>query len=130
MSKTILIVIGLACAVISAVGIMHYNNPLNTARRQLYDKDPMVRVIAMKALIEIGDKESIPGIIKLLQDNDDGVRVRAIWALAKLNAKETIPEIKKLLNDKSSGVRNIAVYTLRQLGVSEKEIQEAKEENK
>ncbi|MFH0889064.1 MAG: HEAT repeat domain-containing protein [Planctomycetota bacterium] len=70
MNKTILIIIGIACAVISAAGIMWYNNPVNVARRQLYDTNPQVRCMAIKTLGNLHNKASVPEIAKLLQDND------------------------------------------------------------
>ncbi len=156
MTRTLLIVIGIACAVIAAAGIMFYN-PVSIARRQLYDKDPDVcwnaitnlfkirgkasipeftrllqsdnivtRCLAAKALSYFGDKISIPEITKLLQDNEIVVRHSDICALVDLEGKKAIPNIKKLLNDKEEIIRQVAEYVLKKLGVPAEEIERAK----
>ena len=73
MNKTLLIIIGLACAMISAAGMMWYN-PVSIARRQLYDANPQVRCGAIKTLGNLHNKALVPEIAKLLQDNDLMVR--------------------------------------------------------
>jgi len=154
MNKTILIVLGLACALITAAGIMF--NPVSVARRQLYDKDPDVRCHAIRSLCKdkasfprmrsllydediivainaatflymSGDKESIPDYRNLLNNKEPVIREAAIFALWLLGDKESIPEFKKLLNDEDIKVSDTAELALEKLGVPEAEIEEAKE---
>ncbi|MBI5779798.1 MAG: HEAT repeat domain-containing protein [Planctomycetes bacterium] len=156
MIKTLLIAIGLACALLTATGIMWYN-PVSVARRQLHDKDITVCCNSIQTLIKLGDrasiheitkllqndameirawavyalgkldaKESIPEVTKLLHDNDSLIRQSTLCTLSDINAKEAIPEIKKLLKDKSESVRNYAEIALRELGVPVNAIEDAK----
>ena len=119
MTKTLLIIIGLLAAVIAAAGIMWYNDPVNTARRQLYDGKSSVRYKAIYKLSALGDRASIPDIVRLLKDNDPGVRRWAIGALEELNAKESIPEITKLLEDNDLEVRYMTIRAFVKLDAKE-----------
>jgi HEAT repeat protein len=120
MSKTLLIIIGIACAVITAAGIMWYHSPLNTACRQLYDEDPDVCCQAIKTLGEIGAKEFAPEIIKLLLNtNDHYVRQSAAEALRQFGNKEAIPEITKLLHSEIAYTRRSAALALMDLKAKE-----------
>jgi len=120
MSKTLLIVIGIACAVITAAGIMWYNNPINMARRQLYDEDTDVCCQAIKTLGNIGAKEFAPEIIKLLLNtNDHYVRQSAAEALRQFGNKEAIPEITKLLHSEIAYARRSAALALMDLKAKE-----------
>ena len=87
--------------------------------------DNVIRFNSIFALAELGDKESAPEIRKYLNDEDVWMRLASINAIVKLGDKESIPEIKKLLNDKD--MRYEAEQALKQLGVSEEEIEKAKE---
>ena len=147
MNKTILIVIGLACAVIGAVGIMWYSS--NTPRNQVikyYNKllvdipnarkaSAVIRVYSHgiyepiesrktidEAIIILGRyniKESIPAMRKLLKDKNTAIRTSAMCALSDMRDKESIPEIRKLLNDKNEEVISCAISVLGQLGDKE-----------
>jgi HEAT repeat protein len=126
MNRNLLIVIGLACAVITAVGIMWYHNPLNTARRQMHANDYLIRIEALNTLYTLGGKSSIPEIIRLLKDDNELVREVAIWSVKQLGLKESIPLIKSLLEDEDEWVNHYAEQALRQFGVSEEEIKKAR----
>ena len=154
MNRTLLIIIGLACALVAAAGIMwyEYNDTVNVARRQLsdnyhfeafctlnklehkdiikllQDNNPKIRSMAIDILINQKVKESIPEITKSLQDDIPNVRESAVIALMAFGTKEAIPEIKKLLNDENEDVRQWAEFALKQLGVPAEEIEKAKEE--
>mgnify|MGYP001572644810 CR=1 FL=1 len=116
MTKTLLIVIGLLAALLMAAGIMF--NPVSIARRQLYDKDPSIRIRATYVLYKNGDKESIPEIAKLLQDNDAKVRNHTMLSLALLGDKESIPEIRKML-DADKSIKCTVIGALGELGDKE-----------
>jgi HEAT repeat protein len=93
MNRSILIIIGLLCAIVTAAGIMWYNNPLNTARRGIHDMKPLIRYYAVWKLYELNDKKSIPEIAKLLQDNSSGVREISVTVLKNFGAKEAAPKL-------------------------------------
>lgn len=120
MHRITLIILGLACAVLTAAGMMWYNNLDNpaviAARRQLYDKDSRVRQIAIWDLaFVLHDKESIPEIRKRLYDEDVNVRQVAIDCLSGfmgLNDKESIPTIRKFLNDENKQIRYSSICFL------------------
>src|SRR3989339_842690 len=117
MNRTILIIIGILCAVIRAY-VWHYS-PIKTLRRQLYDKDPEVIYNAAIKLHSLGAKAAIPEFTRLLKSNNMFARVLAIESLGMLGAKETIPELIKLLKDDERDVRNSAVLALKSLGAKE-----------
>ena len=94
-------------------------------RQLLYDKESSVRRAAAYYLGHIGDKESLPTIRQMLKDKD--TCYTAVIALGEINDKESIPQIKELLKDEDEGIRQNTKIALRQLGVSEEEINKAKE---
>ena len=53
--------------------------------------------------------------------------IMRVEMLGKLGTKEAIPEIRKILQDKNKQVRVTAEQALRKLGISDEEIQKAKE---
>ena len=82
MNRTILIIIGIACAVITAAGIMEFEQrDIYKARRQLHSESSWVRGEALSTLIIHNDSASIPEIIRLLKNNDLKTRLDAIGAL-------------------------------------------------
>lgn len=121
MNKSILIIIGIGCALIAAAGIMWYTNHANlaspeimAARRQLYDKDPEVRAKAAYKLFKLGDKASIHNITKVILHDDrrDSIFGTIVPILSSFAPKEIMPELKKFLRDKDKHVRWAACYTL------------------
>ena len=120
MKRTILIVIGsIGTLIISIIGIMFwssYHSPVNTAHRQLNDKNPDVRAAAILNLSEIGDKASIPRIRQLFHDKDANVSRCAASFLSDLGDQSSIPEMRELLQSKDTFLRAIAINTLRKLG--------------
>ena len=116
MNKTILILIGISCAVITAGGIMRYRNfaspEIIAARQQLHNEDAEIRIAAIESLCKLGDKASAPEIRKLLNDNDK-VACPAVIALQALGDKASVPEIRKLLKNKDSYARFFAINAMR-----------------
>ena len=118
MNRTILIIIGLLCAVITTAGIM-CDHPFYVTRQQLHDKDPNVRAMAIHKLGDLNDQKSIPDAIKLLLDDSGFVRMHALYALDVLNVRESIQAIIKLLQDKDPMVRWYAIKVLGTLGAQD-----------
>lgn len=129
MNRTILIIIGIAGAIITAAGIMWYNNLDSPAviatRKQLYDKDPGVRSQAMWSLVcAFHDKKSIPEIRRLLtEDKNKRVLIAAINNLGFYGDREAIPEIRKHLDNKDDSMRYAAIYALGDLDDKESILQ-------
>ncbi|MBI5779376.1 MAG: HEAT repeat domain-containing protein [Planctomycetes bacterium] len=143
MSKTILIVIGIACALLTATGIMYQiqhtrdrfdgmvklcarlKNEVATGQKSiaevrelLNDKNRMVRLSASGVLFyDLKDKKSLPELRKLLRDKDIVVRMATLNGLMNMGDKESIPEIRNLLDD--SAVYSIAAEALGKLGDKE-----------
>ncbi|MBI5777827.1 MAG: HEAT repeat domain-containing protein [Planctomycetes bacterium] len=128
MNRTIIISLGIACALVSAAGIMWYNNPkeldidniLNSCkstsdvRELLNHKDPRVIHRAIVILSKsLKDKESIHKIRELLNDRE--VNAEAINALVNLNDNESIPKIREFLNNKDAYLLIQAIYALGEL---------------
>ena len=162
MNKTILIILGLACAVMADIYLIDYlsklliikrieqikldcaKNPgchtfafdrlnnersIRILRKLLSDRNKDIRFNTLAVLGSPGihDKESAPQIRKLINDKDAGIRGLAIQLLGEFDDKESIPEIKKLLIDKETQVVYYAAEALRKLGVSDAEIEQAKQ---
>ena len=114
MTRTILIVIGILAALLTAAGIMWYHSPTNTLRRQLHDKNPEVRASAIwEIAYNLHDKTCIPAIRKMINDANENVRMRSMSALAGFNDTESIPLIRQRLNDSSLCIRMLAAGILR-----------------
>jgi HEAT repeat protein len=88
-------------------------------RNMLYDTNPRVRMEAVDALGDIGDRESAPLMTQMLSDPDPNVRREAIDSFADWGHKESSPLIARLLNDPDASVRREAVIALGTLGSSE-----------
>jgi len=128
MTKTLLIIVGLACAVITAAGMMF--NPISSAFRQMHSKDPDVRCEAITYLSRIDkhilsityksskplqafyDKGALIAIRRALADEESVVRATAIYGLISLGDDESIPAIRKMLAGTDDWVRDVAAYAL------------------
>jgi len=124
MNRTLLVLIGILAALLSAAGLMWYNSPLKVARRKLHDTHPNVRCWAIRTLGDLGDKESAPEIVKLLLTCGPGYMLTpesapeyriAAEALGELGDKEAIPYVTKSLYSEIDGERAEAVLALRYL---------------
>lgn len=83
----------------------------------LRSEDPDARFGAAKALGEIGDRQAIPGLIKVLDDPEGAVRFWALDALGKLKADEAVEAIGELLlQDKRESIRELAGEVLAHIG--------------
>ena len=90
MNKTILVLIGIACALISAAGIMH-KHPIHPKRIGISYRGPYFEEIAKSG-------KSIPEIRELLKDENPGIREAAEQILKALGVPEA--EIEDAKKDK------------------------------
>jgi HEAT repeat protein len=74
----------------------------------LSDPHANVRSVAAHALGRLGDKQSVPGLVKLLADDNANVRWWAVHALGELRAREALDELRGLKDDENEFVRRIA----------------------
>ena len=89
---------------------------VNVLLIKIKNKNPVTRRRATIALGEIGDKDSIPNLIPLLQDDDDGVRWRATRYIGISWNNSAIDQLKKLAkSDKSGKVKEEATKTLKKI---------------
>src|SRR3989339_300367 len=137
MNKTLLIIVGIFCAMIAAAGIIAYspthNKPddyygnsrmhfslnelikhLNNEEEGMFDCGCMLAEYS-GAFNQFGEK-SIPELINFLKDKKWWLRCIAVMSLGSMKAKESMPEIIVLLNDQNSRIRASAIDTLSQLG--------------
>jgi HEAT repeat protein len=61
--------------------------------------DPEVNYIVPWAVSEIGEKNAVPPIMKMLTDKNPDMRVLAIDALETLKAREALPQLRLMLRD-------------------------------
>lgn len=80
------------------------------------DSDSTCRTLAIKALGNIPNNESIELLINRLDDSDWNIRAEAILSLQKLYATQAIPKLKILLSDPVWWVRLQAALTLKAFG--------------
>lgn len=79
-------------------------------------KNRECRLLAIQALGNIPDQESITLLLSCLSDPDSEIRGESVKSLAKLSAYSAIPEIAPLLNDNEWWVRLQAAMALKKLG--------------
>ena len=119
MNKTILIVIGLLAALITAAGIMHtrsYNRPVTYIRiekKHICDE----RCTIDSSLHYLNSYGSITYYMTI---DDNGEPITVYTKLA-------IPTLEEMLKSNDNKVREEAKRGLKQLGVQETEIEQAKE---
>ena len=98
------------------LGAMHVPAASRAALPGLTDVSPMVRAVATKAILSLGDDESAAALLPLLNDKDEFVRRETAYALGATHSKTaTAPLTDRLLNDKEAGVRGAAAVALGQI---------------
>jgi HEAT repeat protein len=96
---------------------MHRTDASRVATAGLTDASPMVRAVAVKAILALAPDESVAALIPLLADKDDFVRKEAAYALGQTKShKATEALIQLLSNDKDDGVRAAAAVSLGEIG--------------
>ena len=81
-----------------------------------YEKDPSVRHDAVKALGEIGDKQSVNPLIDLLNDRDSNLRRSVVVALGKIGDPSIIEALMTTLKDENANVRHHSAVALGKIG--------------
>jgi len=100
----------------------YQGKPLSKWKAEADDKDPALRLAAVKALGEFGP-EATPLLVRLLRHEDEKVRDEAAANLGRLAAEDqaaAVPWIMPLLRDQQKDVRRIAAYTLSRMGPAAK----------
>jgi HEAT repeat protein len=98
---------------IMRLGAMHVAAASQAALVGLKDPSPTVRATAAKAVLSIGEEESVAALLPLLNDKDEFVRREAAYALGLTHSrKATAALIERLLNDKEDSVQGAAAVAL------------------
>jgi HEAT repeat protein len=101
---------------IMRLGTMRLAAASRAALPGLKDLSPIIRATAAKAILPIGEEESVVVLVPLLSDKDEFVRREAAYALGLTRSKNAIPALnERLLNDKEDGVRGAAAVALGQI---------------
>lgn len=81
--------------------------------------DPLgpVRQSALEGLGELGDRDSLPVVLRAFEDRDLGARQAAVIAAGRIAPEETRQAILELLDDESPELRFSAVWTLSRRGL-------------
>ncbi|HYK22739.1 MAG TPA: HEAT repeat domain-containing protein [Pyrinomonadaceae bacterium] len=79
----------------------------------LKDPSPIVRATAAKAILWIGEDESVTALLPLLNDKDEFVRRETAYALGLTHSRNATAALtERLTNDKEAGVRGAAAVAL------------------
>ncbi len=84
----------------------------------LEDVDDATREEAARALVELGDSNSLEPLLAALEDDFWAVRVQVGWALAKIGGEKSIDGLIVLFNDSMMEVQSEAVQAMATLGSS------------
>lgn len=99
------------------LGTMRLQAASRAALPALKDPSPVIRATAAKAILSIGDDESVSVLIPLLSDKDEFVRRETAYALGLTRSRNATAALsERLLNDKEDGVRGAAAVALGQIG--------------
>jgi HEAT repeat protein len=98
------------------LGSMRLAAAARAALPGLQDAAPIVRATAAKAILSIGNEESVGNLLPLLNDKDEFVRREAAYALGLTRSRSATSALSdRLLNDKEDGVRSAAAVALGQI---------------
>jgi len=84
--------------------------------RLLYNPDPIVRIDAVRKLVDSGSREAVPHISQLLNDRDYRVRMEVCAGLGKLRAVQAKNKLYDALSDRNIEVRCAAAAALGNMG--------------
>ncbi|HJP93047.1 MAG TPA: HEAT repeat domain-containing protein [Pyrinomonadaceae bacterium] len=95
------------------LGAMHVPAASRAALAGLKDPSPIVRATAAKAILSMGEEESVAALLPLLNDKDEFVRREVAYALGLTHSRKATAALsERLLNDKKDGVRAAAAVAL------------------
>ena len=75
------------------------------------DENPFIRITAVRALVQIGDKSLLPHLASALKDPDKEVRIAALSAIAKFGEAEATELVMSILSDEDILVLRTTVTT-------------------
>ncbi len=104
----------------------HFNNQNNSTsdlkkaeailNDGLYDKNSIIRTLAIEIVGNVKQKNMMPAVVKLLKDDSVPVRFAAALAIGDTGYSGGGLSVKRLLKDPNPNVRIAAAYTLTKLG--------------
>lgn len=98
------------------LGTMRLAAASRAALSALKDPSPIIRATAARAILSIGEEESVAALLPLLNDKDEFVRREAAYALGLTKSRSATAALsERLLNDKEDGVRGAAAVALGQI---------------
>lgn len=83
------------------------------------DPNEDMRLSAIDALLDIGDKSIVEPLSIALRDRDPWIRESAVEALGEVGGEAAVELIKSALNDEDGSVRELAQETLEELGMKQ-----------
>jgi len=90
---------------------------LDFLSQELQSSNSQFRCEAARACGEIGDEESVPGLLNLLDDGDHEVQEAAIAALGKIGGQEARGALDKLRTSAENRIREAALSALTELEI-------------
>jgi HEAT repeat protein len=95
------------------LGAMHLPAASRVCLSALADPAPIIRAVAVKAILSVGQEESSGALIPLLNDKDEFVRRETAYALGLTRSRTATSALSdRLVNDKEDGVRGAAAVAL------------------
>ena len=95
------------------LGSMRLASASRAALPGLQDVAPIVLATAAKAILSVGNEESVGSLLPLLNDKDEFVRRETAYALGHTHSRSATAALsERLLNDKEDGVRGAAAVAL------------------
>lgn len=94
-------------------------NKIEKLKEALKDKDINVRVIAIRALGQIRNKEAVPSLIEALKDKKVRIRFAAIEALGHIGNIEAATALIEILKDTDKDICLSATSALENIGNKE-----------
>src|SRR5437868_1359767 len=98
---------------IMKLGAMHRAAASRAALAGLKDPSPVVRATASKAVLSLGEEESVAALLPLLADKNEFVRREAAYALGLTHSRKATAVLsERLVNDKEDSVQGAAAVAL------------------
>jgi len=81
-------------------------------KRHLKDKDPMVRITALRGMFQLGEKIDLNILMQLLSDESPWVRRKIATLLGWSPIEGVLPILIEMSKDKDPKVRKAALFSL------------------